>query len=241
MADAPSYSDVISSTPGLAPSQAPQSVVDQVLSYATPDYLRAQAAKMASVFQDLSTYKGQLPSGPLSDQYDSLMSTGSGIMSSVNAVTGVFDAVASGWDYWSNLVQSGTSEVLDWFGFGDSSVPPQSPGMGATGRRGFGSIRGLGFLPLLAGSAVVIAGVAAITYWLSQAYQLQAKLSSTQQLIAAGVPPDQAAQITSNLASSGSVTGNISSIVKWAVIGGALYAAVVYGPKLLKSFKRGHA
>lgn len=219
------YQTVLNSTPGLTANDAPPSAVDSVLSMATPSYLKTKAAEMAALFKSLTADQSKIPAGSdLQAQYNSLMSQGASIMSAVNGATGVFDEVAAGWQTWSNWIGNITSDVLNWFNFQTSNTYGSGNQSSGTG--------GLGFIVLAVGAAVVIAGLAAITYWLTQAYSLKAKIDAMQKLTATGVDPTTAANTVNSFQTSGSVTGNVASITKYAAWGLGIFALIKFLPML---------
>lgn len=100
-----------------------------------------------------------------------------------------------------------------------------------------GEVSGLGFFPALVPLAVIGASAAAVTYWVTDAQNFQAKIAEQKRLEAMGVPPAQASQMVEKTFSSGVTKlfsgafdlGKISSVL------GILFLAY----KFMNEYRRG--
>lgn len=94
------------------------------------------------------------------------------------------------------------------------------------GNLGLGELGGF-ILPI----AVMVAGAAFMTKWLSDSYALNRKLSAAQRLQKQGVPPAKAANIVSQIANGNSFMGSASKIIVPLGLGAL---ALWFLPRMLK-------
>lgn len=123
-------------------------------------------------------------------QYAELLTRGENIRTKVEWITGLIDKAANAY-----------ADVKDWltdtFGLGDLS---------------YNQVAGLGVIPLIP-VAIIGASVAAIGYWIKDAYQFNAKLDEIKRLERRGIPPDQAARIVERTFGSKGLFGGAGNII----------------------------
>jgi hypothetical protein len=83
----------------------------------------------------------------------------------------------------------------------------------------------LEFVPVIVAGAVAVAA-SAIGYWYYDYNKFMAKIADRNSLIASGLSPQQAANISAQ--SDGGVFSNVSQIVKYGAIGAALFFGAKY-------------
>ena len=90
----------------------------------------------------------------------------------------------------------------------------------------------LGLLPIVWGVATALAALAAIGYWVKDAYQFSRRLNELQRLEATGMSPADAARVVNKTIGSGNKFFGID--IKWLIIGGAM---LIFGPTIIRMLK----
>lgn len=188
----------------------------------TPDWdaarqnLISKAQEFTQLWNSLTQLAPAASSDPqLQSDYNTLMARGDYIRSTVQSITQGFD---SGADWFNNTLATFRNAV----GLGE--VP-------RAGVRALMRLNGLGILPLVP-IAVILAAVAAITYWITDAYTMQGRLNLAAKVQAAGGNP-------ASILNAGSVFGSMQGISRNLVIlGGMALIGLVAWPKLKKYVKR---
>ena len=91
--------------------------------------------------------------------------------------------------------------------------------------RGVTGLDGLGFIPLLPIAAITIA-VAAITKWMTDAYEFNKRLDAVQALEAKGYSPEKAGQIVNQQFPTSSLfsgLGGIGTLLPWIAVAGVVF------------------
>lgn len=148
----------------------------------------------------------------LKDEYDKLVNDGSTQYAELVQLKDTRDTVA-GW----------LGSVSDYF----KSI------FGMSGTENMGN---MGFVWVAIGIGAAAAALAAVTYWITDAYKFAKKVNAMQDLEAKGYSPQDAAKaVATGTADSGSgIFANISSTVMWIGIG---LLAIFVLPKLIDAFK----
>lgn len=147
--------------------------------------------------QQRSTVSRQAPA--VQAEYNDLLSRGSKIRSTIDYVTGAIDKAAAMYD----SVKSWISET---FGFGDIDEPIER-------------YEQMGLIPLIP-IAVIVAALAAITKWTSDAYEFNARLNEIQRLEAQGIGPREAAAIVERTMDKGIFGGGVmGNMIPLALLG----------------------
>lgn len=97
--------------------------------------------------------------------------------------------------------------------------------------RGVTGMDGLGIIPLLPIAAISIA-TAAITKWMTDAYEFSKRVDAIQALEAKGYDPVRAGQIVNQQFPTSSLLGNfgsISSLLPWVAIAGVIFYVIKSG------------
>lgn len=163
---------------------------------------KAKAREFWQLWENLDARRAEVATAPagLQVEYNNLMDRGLGIREKIETVTALIDKAA-------NMYQDAKAWLMDQFGLSGVS---------------YRQLSGLGFIPLIP-VAVIGAAVAAIGYWVNDAYQFAAKLDEIKRLEARGVDSATAHQMVEQTFQSGFFAG-AGNLVLPVVLGlGLLY------------------
>lgn len=174
--------------------------------------------KSYSVFQ--TNYAGLLNSKnyiyskhpELKSEYDALVKRGAEQDAVIQRLRGLRDTVKSWLDGLGGAYQSSVNTVSDWM----TSI--------SNFFSGGNNVQGLGVIPVIMGIAAATAALAAIGYWITDAYKFAQKLNAMQALEAKGLTPQEAAKAVANLDNSGSVFG----VPIWLIVGAGVLFLVPF-------------
>lgn len=182
-----------------------------------------KADEFAQAYNDMISKQSIIKANPqLADEYDALMSKGDYIKSTVQNITGSFDAV-SGW--FNNVLTNFTNSI------GLSGLPIQ-PNYNEIAKR-----TGMGFIGVVS-VAVISVCIAAIVYWLQDYEKFNTKVQLVEKAASQSTQQqDVFKQIWEAVMGGGSTSGNIKDASKYIAIAGVSIAALYFLWPVIKRLK----